>query len=59
MTWGEYFDARELERKLTNACEIIASLELKVNALELRIEEMNLIHSAPIGTYVPRNRKFN
>lgn len=57
MTWGEYFDGREMERKLNNVCEIVAELTAKVAQLEAQLEAAVVEATPPVGAWLPRNHR--
>lgn len=57
--WGEFIDPKELQRVVDNLVNEVASLRLEVDELKRKQNDMGLLNAAPIGVYVPRNRRIN
>lgn len=55
--WGEFIDPKEMERRLRFLIEEVASLRLEVDGMKRKQDETALLNTAPIGVYVPRNRR--
>lgn len=56
--WGEFVDPKEMERRLRVLIEEVASLRLEVDNMKRKQDETALLNAAPIGVYVPRNRRI-
>lgn len=56
--WGEFVNPKEMERRLAELEEAVASLLLEVAELKRKQNDMALLNAAPIGAFTPRNRRF-
>lgn len=56
--WGEFVNPKELQQIVDNLVTEVATLRLEVDELKRKQDEMGLLNAAPIGTYVPRNRRI-
>jgi len=52
------WDVKAMAEALSEALDLIAEQAVKIEALKVQIAEVALIPPAPIGTYVPRNRRI-